>query len=55
MSLLFHELCEKLCQLDEVTLLELFELTSEDLVNEHLDLIEDRQELFRSYFAEELD
>lgn len=38
------ELKQKLKQLDEVTLLELFEITSEDLVDRFSDLIEQQQE-----------
>lgn len=53
MALLFHELCEKLQRLDEVTLLELLNLSSEDLVDQFWDVIEDKQELLRAYFAEE--
>jgi len=38
-----EELKEKLKQLDEVTLVETLELTSEDLVDRCIDLIEEKQ------------
>jgi len=42
--LTFEELCEKLYRVDEVSLLETLELTSEDIVNAFRDRIEERQE-----------
>jgi len=39
-----EELCEKLYRVDEVSLLETLELTSEDIVNAFRDRIEERQE-----------
>ena len=44
MNLTFEELKEKLHRVDEVTLLELLEIRSEDIVERFEDYIEDRQE-----------
>ena len=44
MNLTFEELKEKLKQVDEVTLLELLEIHSDDLVERFEDYIEDKQE-----------
>lgn len=48
--LTIHELKEKLQQLDEVSLVELLELTSEDIVNRCADLIEEQYETLESQF-----
>jgi len=50
MSLTIEELKEKLQQLDEVSLIELLELTSEDIVNRCADLIEEQYETLESQF-----
>ena len=50
MSLTIEELKEKLQQLDEVSLIELLELTSEDIVNRCGDLIEEQYETLESQF-----
>jgi hypothetical protein len=50
MSLTIEELKEKLSKLDEVTLLETLELTSEDIVNRCADLIEEQYETLESQF-----
>ena len=42
MTILYVELLEKLKGLDEITLLELLEITSEDLINRFEDLIEEK-------------
>ena len=42
MTILFEELKEKLIRFDEVTLLELLNVTSEDLVNRFEDIIDER-------------
>lgn len=42
MSLLLPEIIERLKELDEVILLELLEINSEQLVDNFLDLIEDK-------------
>jgi len=44
MNLTFEELKEKLQRVDEVTLLELLEIHSEDIVERFEDYIEDKQE-----------
>jgi hypothetical protein len=48
-----HELKEKLAQLDEVTLVETLELTSEDIVNRCSDLIEQQFETLENQFDED--
>jgi hypothetical protein len=45
MTLTLPEICERLKQLDEVTLLEALGITSEDLVDRFSDVIEDKAEL----------
>ena len=45
MTLTFEELKEKLQRIDEVTLLELLDLRSEDIISRFEDVIEDKQEL----------
>jgi hypothetical protein len=44
MNLTFEELKEKLQRVDEVTLLELLEIRSDDIIERFEDYIEDRQE-----------
>jgi hypothetical protein len=44
MNLTFEELKEKLQRVDEVTLLEILEIRSEDIIERFEDYIEDRQE-----------
>lgn len=39
--LTFHDICDKLKRLDEVTILELLEVNSEELVSKFQDKIED--------------
>jgi len=48
--LTIEELKEKLMQVEEVTLIELLELTSEDIVNRCGDLIEEQYETLESQF-----
>lgn len=50
MSLTIEELKDKLKQLDEVSLVELLELTSEDIINRCADLIEQQYETLESQF-----
>lgn len=45
MNLTIPEIMDRLKQLDEVTLLELLGITSEDIVNRFDDIVEDRVEL----------
>jgi len=40
-----HELQERLCRLDEVTLMELLEISSEDLVERFVDYIEAKKDV----------
>ena len=47
-----EELNDKLKQLDEVTLIETLNLTSEDLVDRCVDLIEEKQETLELNFDE---
>jgi len=51
MPLTFKEVCETLSGIDEITLLEALEITSEDIVNKFKDRIEDKLEKL----AEDLD
>jgi hypothetical protein len=44
MPLTFKEVCETLAGIDEVTLLEVLEITGEDIVNKFKDRIEDKLE-----------
>jgi hypothetical protein len=44
MNLTFEELKEKLQRVDEVTLLELLEIRSDDIVDRFEDYIEDKQD-----------
>jgi len=43
-SLTLHDIKERLTQLDEITLMELLEISSEDLVESFADRIEERAE-----------
>lgn len=44
MALTLHDIKEKLKQLDEITLMETLEISSEDLVNRFVDRIEEKQD-----------
>lgn len=44
MALSFKEVCEELAKLDETTLLEVLDISSEDIVNKFQDKIEDNLE-----------
>lgn len=44
MNITFEELKEKLQRIDEVTLLELLDIRSEDIISRFEDIIEDKQE-----------
>lgn len=50
--LTFNDLCELLKKEDEVTLLELLDLSSSELVDTLESFIEDRQDKLRSYYNE---
>lgn len=54
MSLTLPEVCEKLKEVEEVTLMEILGITSEDLVIRFEDVIEERFEEFeREFYGEE--
>jgi hypothetical protein len=44
MALTFEELCERLAHIDEISLLEVLDIASEDLVAKFKDKIEARQD-----------
>lgn len=46
MALTYLELCERLKRLDEVTLMELLEISSEDIIDRFQDIIEKKRDLF---------
>ncbi len=50
--LTFNDLCELLKKEDEVTLLELLDLSSSELVDTLESFIEDKQDKLRSYYNE---
>lgn len=47
MALTFSELIEELYDIDEVTLLEVLGITSEDIVNKFIDKVEENQDELR--------
>lgn len=51
--LTFNDLCELLKKEDEVTLLELLDLSSDELVDVLESFIEDRQDYLRNYYNED--
>lgn len=51
--ILFPELCERLKQVNEVDLLELLDISSEELVEQFKDRIEDRYEILMQEFDED--
>ena len=52
MSLTITELQEKLKQVDEISLMEILEITSEDIVNKFIERIEDKYEALVDDFEE---
>lgn len=48
MALTLHDIKEKLKQLDEITLMETLDISSEDLVNRFVDRIEEKQDLLEN-------
>ena len=46
MSLTHSDICEKLKQMDEITLLEILDISAEDIVDRFEDFIEQRRENF---------
>ena len=53
MAITFHELKARLKQIDEISLLEVLGLTSEDIVERCLDIIEDQYEILAKEFEED--
>lgn len=53
MSMTFKDILERLRQLDELTLLELLDITSEEIVYNFKDEIQDRFDDLSEYFEEE--
>jgi len=49
----FEEICEKLKQTDEISLLETLNISSEELVDRFQDLIENRLTYFQNDFKED--
>ena len=47
------EVCEKLRDIDEITLMERLEITSEDLVSRFIDVIEEKYEELEEEFDDE--
>ena len=52
-SITWYDLLEKLRKLDEVTLLEVLDLSSSDIVDRYQDVIELRQDVLFDWFEEE--
>ena len=44
MALTFEEMCERLMHIDEISLLEVLDIASEDIVNKFRDKIEAKQD-----------
>lgn len=53
MSLTLHELCEKLKQLDEISVLELLNISTEELIEKFQDEIEERYDNLTEQFEDE--
>lgn len=53
MSLTLHELCEKLKHLDEISILELLNISAEELVEKFQDEIEERYDNLIEQFEDE--
>lgn len=51
--LTLNDLCERLKQIDEVSLLEVLQINSEDLVERFRDIIEDKYDELETEFPEE--
>lgn len=54
MPLTIPELAEKLKRLDEITLLEVLNISAEDIVDRFMDFIEDSAEKLEQEFEEEI-
>ena len=53
MAITFTELREKLKQIDEISLLEILNISSEDLVERFSDVIEDKYETLKEEFQDD--
>ena len=53
MSITYHELKERLKTLDEISLMEILEISSEDLVDRFDDKIEEKYDFLQSEFQSE--
>ena len=53
MNMTFEELCERLMQQDEVSLLEILDISSEDIVERFKDLIELRENELKDELSDE--
>ena len=53
MAITFTELREKLKQIDEISLLEILNISSEDLVERFSDVIEDKYEILKEEFQDD--
>lgn len=53
--MLYHELLEHLKKLDEVTLLEILDISSEDIVERFTDLIENKIDYLEKEFEDEFE
>jgi hypothetical protein len=51
--LTLNDLCEKLKQIDEVSLMEILEISSEDIILKFIDKIEDKYDYLVNEFNEE--
>ena len=51
--LTFEEICEKLKQIDEISLLEQLNISSEDIVERFFDIIKSKLKFFQQDFSED--
>lgn len=52
MPMTFHDICDKMKMLDEITVVELLNLTAEDLVMRCLDIVEEKADELEGKFDE---
>ena len=55
MNLTFEDVCDRLKQLDEITLLEILDISSEEIVDRFRDLIENKFDDFKEELSDETD
>jgi len=48
------EICDKLKQQDEISLLEILDISSEDIIDRFVDLVENKLEYFRKDLEDEI-